>query len=161
MTRELAAIISDAATSLRPLLQEAFEAGRRVGHDEGRRDASEELRSRLSGIFEETSGQGKPEIHPAEAVRSPSAVVSDVERAPVGTVKPMVLKMLRENPSGLSVAELTARTGFKKNSVRGTLWGIKQDGDAERRGERWFAIAKERAAGLESEGAKSIDKADL
>ena len=60
------------------------------------------------------------------------------DRAAPGTVKPTIIRILESHPNGISAAEILKNTGFKENSIRGTLAALKADGFAERRGELWM-----------------------
>jgi len=100
------------------LIEEAFEAGRA--------DMKRELTTFLSRGNESqltvTRGQA-----------------ADTEgRAPSGTVKPGIKALIENASNGITAPEIIEKTGFKENSVRGTLSALKAEGFAERRGELWF-----------------------
>ena len=65
--------------------------------------------------------------------------VANIEgRAPVGTVKPAIKVLIENAANGIRATQIIEKTGFKENSVRGTLAALKAEGFAQRRGERWF-----------------------
>lgn len=129
MARDINSITSSAAAALRNLLLEAFEAGRAAG----RQEASSDLRAKLSQV-----------IGPIET--QPQPPPSTGARATPGTVKPTIRNLVtRSGLIGISADEIVAQTGIKRNSVRGTLYTLKQDGEVERRGERWFPQKAEAA----------------
>lgn len=62
-------------------------------------------------------------------------------RLRVGTVKPEIIRLVNEAPSGLTLDEVIAMTGFKANSVRGTLYHIERMGLIAKRAGRYFPKA--------------------
>jgi hypothetical protein len=67
---------------------------------------------------------------------SPNASVSrSPAKAAPGTVKPGILRILEESP--LSTEQIIKLTGFKENSVRGTLSTLLKAGEIERDGSLW------------------------
>jgi len=134
--RTLNSIISAANEALRPLLEEAFEAGRALGRHEATDEMKVRLASVLSGdhVIPKRSligGAGQTEPSPREAAPEEEG------RAAPGTVKPRILKLIQDTPAGLATREITNRTGFKHNSVRGTLWTLKREGSIIERDGRW------------------------
>ena len=66
-------------------------------------------------------------------------VASDGHRATQGSVKPTIAKMIAEHETdGLTPGEITHQTGFKANTVRGTIWTLGQEGSIVKRGSRWY-----------------------
>jgi len=119
------------------LLEQAYQLGRA--------DMKRELMQLLS-----PSG-GESNI--ALAGRLPDANGSTARtsaKAPPGTVKPAILRLVRGSP-GLSTEEIIAQTGFKENSVRGTLSSLMKQGLIERRDNHW--VRKEIEAPAASAGA--------
>ncbi len=51
-----------------------------------------------------------------------------IPRAMPGTVKPALRAMFLEDDANFSLAELEAVTGFKKDSIRGTMWQLQREG---------------------------------
>jgi hypothetical protein len=136
--KELTDIMADTAEGFEAVLRRAFEAGR----IHGRRQAARAFRERLmrvvdpdleeEGLAPDAQSSGAP-----TAVEQPSGA-----RAVPGSVKPAVERTVRDNP-GLTTEQIQARTGFKINSVRGTLWALSaQDKTIEKREGRWFPIAE-------------------
>ena len=72
-------------------------------------------------------------------------------KLPPGTVKPTILKLVMDTPGGLPTEEIIAKTGFKENSVRGTLSGLLKLGQVFRSGKNWVANAE--ASSVEAEEA--------
>ena len=156
--RGLTDIHDEAYGQFERLLREAFEAGRSVGREESRT----EFRRKLNGLLvgDETT-DGAPSTGGGEVglTKSVGAVGPDVQpvedngkRATPGSVKPTISKLVLDEP-GLSVGDIQKRTGFKHNSVRGTLWTLSAtDKVIERRGDGWFPVAKrDEAAGTNPE----------
>jgi hypothetical protein len=109
-------IQSRATQDVRKLLEEAFEAGRA--------NMKRELATFLSG----------GDTAPMTVTVSPA----DTEgRAPSGTVKPGIKALIENAGNGITASQIIEKTGFKENSVRGTLSALKAEGFAERRGELW------------------------
>ncbi len=144
--RDLDDIINGSLDALAPLLTEAFESGRNAG----RREAEDDLRAKLAGLF--TAPQVLiPPTEPA-ATRSPAQpfeIEHDIplppRRASPGSVRPVITKLIEATVFGLTVDEITAQTGIKPNSVRGTLWTLGNEGMAEKVNGKWFAKKTEAA----------------
>jgi hypothetical protein len=123
-------ILSRATQDLRELLEEAFESGRA--------DMKRELATFLSG----DTARMTMTVGPA----------ADTEgRAPSGTVKPGIKALIANASDGITASEIIEMTGFKENSVRGTLSALKADGFAERRGDLWFMSQRKDPLGGASE----------
>lgn len=123
-------ILSRATDCLRALLEEAFEAGRA----NGREDIKREMLSVLMSV--EQPSDIVPEAYTPELDKIAAERVS--ARAASGTVKPMIKQLIDQAADGISTLEIIEQTGFKENSVRGTLSTLKTDGAVERRGDLWF-----------------------
>jgi hypothetical protein len=118
-------LLSRVTQDVRKLLEEAYEAGR----DDMRKDLDEFLKR-----SEPTNGQAVANVPMHDAAI----------RARAGTVKPAIKILIGNAAGGITASEIVARTGFKENSVRGTLAALRSENFAERRGELW--IQKERLA---------------
>lgn len=108
-------------------MQQSYDKGKKEGYaegyDAGFAAAQKEIMAMVSGIGKRYSGEG------IENIRVPSrAITLDDERAAPGTVKPAILKLIKEHPDGLSKSQIVNLTGIKPNSVRGTLWSLNQEG---------------------------------
>lgn len=128
--RTLDSIIAASAEAFQPLLQEAFEAGRSAGRAE-----ADDLRAKMAALI--SVGQSLP---PVVAV-SPGAgaTTGDLGRAIQGSVKPRIAKLIADSgTSGVTPSEITYITGFKANTVRGTIWTLGQEGSIVKRGSRWY-----------------------
>jgi hypothetical protein len=152
MVRRITDILADATKGLDVLFNEAFQAGRACG----RQEASKELQTKLAAVFElrDLTGASVPVIptEPTTAVpKEPIKIEKDVppppRRAPLGSVKPAILRALEEHP-GLTTAQIEEITGQKPNSVRGTLWTLSaRDKVIERRSDgRWYLVAQKNEA---------------
>jgi hypothetical protein len=71
-----------------------------------------------------------------------SAVPQTAGKLPPGTVKPTILKLIMDTPGGILTEDIIAKTGFKENSVRGTLSGLLKLGQVLRSGKNWVANAE-------------------
>jgi hypothetical protein len=109
-------------------VREAFELGRNVG----RTEASADLRAKIDDLL--SAGQNAP-----AAPSSDRSAVSSDGRATQGSVKPTIARMIAESGTdGLTAGKIIDITGFKPNSVRGTLWGLGHDGSIVKRAGRWY-----------------------
>jgi hypothetical protein len=133
----LETIISRATGDIRKLLEEAFEAGRN--------DMRRELTVFLAGA---PLGIPRVEAHTVIGGIAPSP---NEGRAPVGTVKPTIKAVITEAPNGIRTSEIIEKTGFKENSVRGTLSTLKDEGFAERRGDLWY-LSQRKGPQVEASG---------
>lgn len=147
--RDISEIIKDGGAALERLLREAFDAG--VEH--GR----EGLRAQLARLLNTTPPQpsflgsatneydreppGNPiNVTPETVARAAQHVM---KRALPGTVKPTILKMIDDDHLfGISTEQLIERTGFKPNSVRGTVSTLQAEGLIEKFGTQWHSVKK-------------------
>lgn len=138
MRATLDSIISASSEALRPLIEEAFELGR----DAGRSEASAEMKAKLADLLSDNHRATPPVA--ASAVVSPiapatrAADTSD-KRAKPGSVRPAIMQMIADTDAGVTSEEIVKATGFKPNSVRGTLWTLGHEGLAVKRGNRWYS----------------------
>ena len=135
MTRSLAEISSEAGSLLQSLLQEAFELGR----SQGRAELASEFQHHLSEAIGSSLSAGtlvRPRLTKGIIVLEPGPE----GRATPGTVKPVIEGIVRASPDGITVQEIADRGGVKFNSVRGTLYILKNEDKVERRGDRWFPL---------------------
>ena len=144
--RQLDEIASDVPGLIQPLLSEAYEAGRKAGYQE----ASAALKAKLFGVLKD--GSDEVALPTESSFLSEGGSVSGDEpdsaltmsdrttprRATPGSVKPAILKYLSDSRGGLSVDDIVTATGFKPNSVRGTLWTLGNEGSASKRLGKWF-----------------------
>lgn len=143
--KSLSDILAASGSALRDLVTDAYSSGHEAGFDAGYKAAvlrfSEALRSvseppqegpeddvKIIGDFEPTIRELKVQV--------------DAEvRATPGTVKPTIEKIVRES-SGVTMQEIVEKTGFKFNSVRGTLYTLKSEGVVDKWGEQWFPFGQ-------------------
>jgi hypothetical protein len=137
--RDIKSIVSEAIETLHPLLEEAFEAGRTVG----RQEAAAELKTKIAAVLAPDLLTGA--LSDLKLPPMPKAASDDATRVTPGTVKPTILRLIRESGRGLTTQEITTRTGFKPNSVRGTLWTLRKEGAVVHKGDHWAATADPQA----------------
>jgi hypothetical protein len=153
---DIDALLSKASVALRPLLEEAYSAGMA----DGRRQAANEFRSKIDSALRTALAEGEPSpsliTAPRQKAPRQSATESEAEtRATPGTVKPTILNLIRSSPHGLTTREIEEQTGFKHNSVRGTVWALhSRDQLIARSGDRWVD-AKNETPPADAEGASS------
>lgn len=75
----------------------------------------------------------------APPTQSKSSPDDEVGRTEYGSVRPMLMRYVYENP-GKTTQEITAATGLKRNSTRGGLNVLRRRGLMEKRGEGWFSL---------------------
>jgi hypothetical protein len=119
-------ILSRATQDIHKLLEEAFEAGRM--------DGKREIAALLSNVL---PSQGAVSISPPNLPLLHASIANNEGRAPSGTVKPAIKELIEKAPNGIRASDIIERTGFKDNSVRGTLAALRAEGFAERHGELW------------------------
>jgi hypothetical protein len=127
-------LLSRGAHSVRKLLEEAYEAGRA----KEREDMKRELTTFLSRGNEAQPTVARP-------------AVNSNGRATSGTVKPAIKELIEKAPNGIRASDIIERTGFKDNSVRGTLAALRAEGFAERHGELWVLSQRKGQPALASE----------
>jgi hypothetical protein len=135
--RDISDIILDGGTALERLLREAFDAG--VEH--GRNDAVALLKQQIVGFL----ANPQPTFLGSAAV--PDTLDTETEekqpRAAPGTVKPTIIRMITDGGLfGTTTEELIERTGFKPNSVRGTVSTLQSEGIITKHGDRWHTTEK-------------------
>jgi hypothetical protein len=117
----LAKLADSAAANTASLIREAYEMGR------------EDMRKELLTLLYPSRPQGadasKIVAHDADNARA--------TKAPPGTVRPAILKLIEEG-SGVSTERILAETGFKENSVRGTLSTLHRERKIARNAEGYW-----------------------
>ena len=131
--------IEDIVSDILGLLHEAHE----LGKDEG----AAEMRANLAAFLQ---GGERPAPN---STRNGSSVETHVmgnvaddarkDKAQKGTVKPGIIKLINDTPTGLTQDEIIEKTGYKSNSVRGTLYTILTEGLVERRSGRYYPKSPE------------------
>ncbi len=114
-------------TASTELIREAFEAGRNAGRAE-----ADDLRAKMAALISVDVATPLP-------LRATTMVVSSGDRATQGSVKPTIAKLIAESAAGMTPGEIIEVTGFKPNSVRGTLWTLMHDGAIVKREGRWHS----------------------
>ena len=133
-------IAARATADIASLIREAYELGR------------EDMRKELLTLLHPAPRQGA--IHASDI--APAEVTT---KAPPGTVRPAILKMIEQSP-GVSTEQILAATGFKENSVRGTLSTLAKEGSIERHlktciAKRFEGVAEELATPSKSSDSGS------
>jgi hypothetical protein len=129
-------------------VEEAAKKFYTAGLNEGRKLATAEMAVKLSNVI---GGVIPPS--PPDAKMQPAGLSSQEDRrkrAPQGTIKPALLKALTDYQAGLSSSDLVALTGFKENTVRGTLRQLLIEGAVEKRGQFWAVAIKNEGPAIQS-----------
>ena len=139
-------LLEQAGLAHKKLLDEAFERGREVGRSE----AMAEFKARLAGLTDtlirsdaEAPESEQPTDKGVGAERE--AEVQDTKRASPGSVKPTIAKLVSERP-GITTRDVERLTGFKLNTIRGTIWTLQKEGVIERREEGIYPLAPKHEA---------------
>jgi hypothetical protein len=159
--RRLSDILSDGSASIEVLLKEAFEAGKA--------EAAAEMRAKMTAVLDSVAGSADASRNTPSGVspRLAVAIVADdimsrvaapERRAVPGTVKPEIIRLIRESGSeGVSTEDLISRTGFKPNSVRGTVSTLQLEHTIQKMGNRWVSADLIEAAAVESPGKPELN----
>ena len=141
---ELDKLASRASADLTRLLREAYEIGR------------EDMRRELMALLSPSRNDAPP-LGPVYDTNASDPAVPRT-KAPPGTVRPAILRLV-EQSAGVTTEHIIRTTGFKENSVRGTLSTLAKEDRIERRLNEWFA-KKIKAPGGEAptEASKSSDQ---
>jgi len=83
---------------------------------------------------------GAPVSTPGATLGATDVGRTDAKARP-GTVRPVILAMI-ERCDGLLTEQILKETGFKENSVRGTLSTLQKQGEIERAAGRWIKKSK-------------------
>jgi hypothetical protein len=136
---ELDKLASRASADITRALWEAYEIGR------------EDMRRELMALLSPSRNDAPPPgpLYDTNA-SEPRA------KAPPGTVRPAILSMI-ELSSGVTTEHIIRTTGFKENSVRGTLSTLAKELRIERRGNEWFVKKIKASDGEPTEASKSSD----
>jgi hypothetical protein len=120
----------------------------RQAYEMGRQDMRRELMALLS-----PSPNDEAPTRPHYDTNAQDAPVLKT-KAPPGTVRPGILRLIEES-SGVTTEHILSTTGFKENSVRGTLSTLAKEGKIERRLNEWFVKYIKASDGETSETARS------
>ncbi len=142
----------------RESLEKAYEAGRAAG--------ILEMANRehvLAGLIPPMPPYATTVVNrnPANAPKATKApiVARGVKKAPVARtkgVKEAIVKLLQAGY--MTIDRIVAETGFKENSVRGTLMTMKKNGQAFQDGKNWaFVVDMHSVANGPAEGASAND----
>ena len=113
-------------------------------HEIGKDEGAAVMRANLAAFLQVGADRQTTDIHNGSATGTQTAAgtSSDYQKdkAQKGTVKPGIVKLINDTPDGLTQDEIIERTGFKSNSVRGTLYAILTEGLVQRRSGRYFPL---------------------
>jgi hypothetical protein len=124
----VASVLKGMADQFNDALRKEYERGL----EEGRRQASEEMRARI------TNAIGGPLTVVIKTPVSATAIeMASQSRSPRGSVEPKVLGALSNSPKGKKPSEIAAETGVPENSVRGMLNKLRKDERVAKHGEVW------------------------
>jgi hypothetical protein len=138
-------LIRSVTADLRAAIERAYE----LGHIAAEARVQEKL-ANLTDAFSELRAMQNELNRKVEGARTVLDHL-ELERAPVGSVKPKILQLIRR-PQGATTADMEA-VGIKHNSIRGTLYALHKSGQIQKRGNHWYAVANE------SIGASSLEEA--
>jgi len=134
--RTIDEITAEWESSIGALLREAFDAGYAKGRDDVRKQLDVFL---YQAAVANGVGLKTPTL--LESASSSPLLNTEAEgRAAPGTVKPGILRLLRNIERGMTTEEIITATEFKPNSVRGTLSTLQTENHIERIGDRWIAV---------------------
>lgn len=144
MSDDITQIFDRAASTIRAMLFDAYEAGRQIG----RKEAAAEFKAKIADFLE----QEPKAKHVVVSVTGVSAEAQTSRAAP-GSVKPAIMKLVQDS-GGMSLRDIEQATGFKYNSVRGTLWQLQQEDKIVKDGDIYRAVSqKNEPAGTPSKDA--------
>jgi hypothetical protein len=121
-----------ATADIASLIREAYEIGR------------EDMRRELVALLSPSRAEGV-ESTTITFYNADAAVARSPAKAPPGTVRPAIVKMI-EGSSGVSTEQILAATGFKENSVRGTLSTLHKEGKIARNAQGYWIKRLEASA---------------
>ncbi len=163
--------MTTASMNVRPLLAKAYEEGRQAGILEAVNrekiiadllnmtaefsNMNKELVAALHETGHTTLGQARK----GHAAPKAPVVARGVKKAPMARtkgVKEAIVKLLQSGY--MTIDRIVAETGFKENSVRGTLMTMKKNGQAFQDGKNWaFVVDMHSVANGPAEGASAND----
>jgi hypothetical protein len=110
-------LLSEIGPALKPLIDAVYQAG----YADGRAAAKADLHSKMSALLLDDN---VVPVEPYGKATPNEQTEAESDRAAPGTVKPAILKLIKDHPEGLTRRDIIDLTGFKVNSVRGTLWQL-------------------------------------
>lgn len=152
---EIRDIVDDTQSAVLRAIEAAYKRGFEAGKQQGERDAAVGLKARLSAILSDDAIAPDAQPQREYAVVNEQVTVGadndqsddDTGRAAPGTVKPTILSIIANSQNGMLTREVVSATGFKPNSVRGTLWTLHNEGSIEKADSgRWVAAPSVREA---------------
>jgi predicted Rossmann fold nucleotide-binding protein DprA/Smf involved in DNA uptake len=128
---QLEKLASTATADIARLLKEVYDMGR------------EDMRRELMALLSPERGGAVALVEEVHVPNIANARTST--KAPPGTVRPAILKMIEQSP-GVSTDQILAATGFKENSVRGTLSTLHKEGKIARNAQGYWIKKLEASA---------------
>lgn len=115
----------------------------REAHELGMIEAETIVKAKVEAIFDRFPGSGyEAVVKQAIGPGHPRAERGDLVRAAPGTVKPVIVQMIVGSHDGYTMEELVDKTGFKPNSVRGTLSTLREEGKITKIGDKWHSAER-------------------
>ena len=131
--------------AIRPIIEEAVNKSYDDGKSVGDREAAARIKARLTDLLGSAAASDAPVKSSLTVSDENRQASTEDERATPGTVKPAILKAIQEAPDGMTTREIADKTGFKYNSVRGTVWTLqKERAIVKADGSRWRASPPKR-----------------
>lgn len=167
MSDGIKAVREAANRDLSTHIQNAFEAGRRIGWEEARRDIREKVSRAIEWGAEigaanmaAVTGGLQSDAFEVDEEATPTTVEDvAVSRAAPGSVKPAIERAVLDNPKGLTTEEVRRLTNAKANTVRGTLWTLSTtEKTIERRDGKWFPATRIRVRSHVPQTNKAADE---
>ncbi|CAO4139439.1 hypothetical protein [Methylorubrum aminovorans] len=149
---KFSSLIDQLAHQHRVDLDAAFERGREVG----RQEAVTAFKARLASLTDMSDLTAGAAIDARADVSKAGedtggADTGSADRAPPNSIKPALARLIREQP-GLTTMDIRRITGFKPNTIRGTLYALGKEGEIKHSEGRWYSEAqKDEAAGANPE----------
>lgn len=139
LKNKAAAAVRDVTPMICQLIEEAYHQGYNVGFASGKQEAGQALLQFVSNMnTDRITPHGYEQL---EAGDKGMAIANEAEKQPPGTVKPAVLKSIQNSPNGLSIRQIEQKTGFKSNSIRGTVWLLQKEGSVKKgEGSLWLPV---------------------
>jgi hypothetical protein len=149
---KLASRVSEATSSFTQLLDEAYSQGFNDGLAAGKQETGDQLLKFIASMNTD---------HIPAIIRNEPPSSDEGERVPPGTVKPTVLQTIQQFPDGISIRDIEKLTGFKHNSIRGTVWLLQKEGSVQKgEGNLWIPSPHPEVDDLLGESSKP-DASDM
>jgi hypothetical protein len=149
LKNKAAALVRDITPAISRMIEEAYQQGYSQGFAAGKQEAGQELLQFVASM----NTANIPVLYDV-TMEGTAALSNESDKQPPGTVKPAVLKAIQDSSTGLSIRQIEQKTGFKYNSIRGTVWLLQKEGLVVKgEGNLWVAA-------LDQPGDKPDDQSD-